>query len=125
MLCEGGSRGHRRVPIRDGCVCALREQGCVGKVMSRVTELYLSECIEGCIIYQVGPGAQEEHTACVLEDPREDALASPHSPHSFIPHIQIEHPLYARLCPRPTDPGDPYLLLGLLPSIPHQAERSF
>lgn len=63
------------------------------------------------------PGAQEEHTACVLEDPREDALAFPHSPHSFIQYIQIEHPLCARLCPRHIDSGDPYLL-GLLPSIP-------
>lgn len=37
---------------------------------------------------------------------------------------EIVHPLCARPSPRPTDSGDPYLLLDLSPSVPQQAEVS-
>lgn len=69
VVCEGGSRGHRRASLRGGgCVCVLRVQGGVEKGMSQVTGRGLSGCIGGLYICQVGPGVQEAHTACVLED---------------------------------------------------------
>lgn len=69
VVCEGGSRGHRRAsPRGGGCVCVLRVQGGVEKGMSQVTGRGLSGCIGGLYICQVGPGVQEAHTACVLED---------------------------------------------------------
>lgn len=55
----------------------------------------------------------EDHTLCVLED-----AWTPHSPRFFVQQVQIEHLPCVRLCPRPTDSGDPCILLGLSPSVP-------